>query len=90
MNMKRYASLSPELQKIMGESMQQACAAHRRLEVEKEKQDFEVMKKAGTKVNEVKDLRAFQALMKPVYASVEQQVGKEFMDRLTAAAQAAR
>jgi len=41
-------------------------------------------------VNEVKDLRAFQALMKPVYASVEQQVGKEFMDRLTAAAQAAR
>ena len=90
MNMQRYASLSPELQKIMGESMQQACAAHRRLEVEKEKQDFEVMKKAGTKVNEVKDLRAFQALMKPVYASVEQQVGKEFMDRLTAAAQAAR
>jgi len=74
----------------MGESMQQACAAHRRLEVEKEKQDFEVMKKAGTKVNEVKDLSAFQALMKPVYASVEQQVGKEFMDRLTAAAQAAR
>ena len=39
---------------------------------------------------EGKDLRAFQALMKPVYASVEQQVGKEFMDRLTAAAQAAR
>jgi hypothetical protein len=35
-------------------------------------------------------LQAFQALMKPVYAGVEQQVGKEFMDRLTAAAQAAR
>jgi hypothetical protein len=28
--------------------------------------------------------------MKPVYASVEQQVGKEFMDRLTTAAQAAK
>ena len=45
----------------------------------------------GQITNEVKDLKAFQALMKPVYASVEQQVGKEFMDRLTtAAAQAAK
>jgi len=76
--------------KVVGDSMQQACAAHRRYEVEKEKQDLDVMKKAGTQVNEVKDLKAFQALMKPVYASVEQQVGKEFMDRLAAAAQAAR
>jgi TRAP-type C4-dicarboxylate transport system substrate-binding protein len=88
--MKRYQSLAPDLQKVVGESMQEACAAHRRYEVAKEKQDFEIMKKAGTEVNEVKDLKAFQALMKPVYASVEQQVGKEFMDRLTAAAQAAR
>jgi TRAP-type C4-dicarboxylate transport system substrate-binding protein len=91
MNMKRYQSLSTDLQKIVDESMHQACAAHRRYEVEKEKQDYEVMKKAGTQINEVKDLKAFQALMKPVYASVEQQVGKEFMDRLaTAAAQAAK
>lgn len=91
MSMKRYQSLPADLQKIVGESMAQTCATHRRLEVEKEKQDYEVLKKAGTQINEVKDLRAFQALMKPVYASVEQQVGKEFMDRLaTAAAQAAK
>ncbi len=90
MNMKRYQSLAPDLQKVVADSMQQACAAHRRFEVEKEKQDLDVMKKAGTQVNEVKDLKAFQALMKPVYAGVEQQVGKEFMDRLTAAAQAAK
>ena len=90
MNLKKYQALAPDLQKAVDESMREGCQVHRRLEVEKEKQDFEVMKKAGTKVNEVKDLRAFQALMKPVYASVEQQVGKEFMDRLTAAAQAAR
>src|SRR5882672_7802631 len=90
MNMKRYQSLAPDLQKVVADSMQQACAAHRRFEVEKEKQDLDVMKKAGTQVNEVKDLKAFQSLMKPVYAGVEQQVGKEFMDRLTAAAQAAR
>ena len=91
MSMKRYQSLSPDLQKIVGEAMQQTCALHRKLEVEREKQDYEVMKKAGTQINEVKDPKAFQALMKPVYASVEQQVGKEFMDRLaTAAAQAAK
>jgi TRAP-type C4-dicarboxylate transport system substrate-binding protein len=89
--MKRYQSLSPDLQKVVGEAMQQTCALHRKLEVEREKQDYEVMKKAGTQINEVKDPKAFQALMKPVYASVEQQVGKEFMDRLTtAAAQAAK
>jgi tripartite ATP-independent transporter DctP family solute receptor len=91
MSMKRYQSLSPDLQKTVGEAMQQTCALHRRLEVEREKQDYDVMRKAGTQINEVKDLKAFQALMKPVYASVEQQVGKEFMDRLTtAAAQAAK
>jgi tripartite ATP-independent transporter DctP family solute receptor len=91
MSMKRYQSLSPDLQKIVGEAMQQTCALHRKLEVEREKQDYEVMKKAGTQINEVKDPKAFQALMKPVYTSVEQQVGKAFMDRLTtAAAQAAK
>jgi tripartite ATP-independent transporter DctP family solute receptor len=91
MNLKRYQSLPPDLQKVVGESMQQTCAVHRRYEVEREKQDYDVMKKAGTQINEVKDLKAFQALVKPVYASVEQQVGKEFMGRLTtAAAQAAK
>ena len=90
MSMKRYQSLSPDLQKTVGEAMQQTCALHRRLEVEREKQDYDVMRKAGTQINEVKDLKAFQALMKPVYASVEQQVGKEFMDRLATAAQAAK
>jgi tripartite ATP-independent transporter DctP family solute receptor len=91
MNLKRYQSLPPDLLKVVGESMQQTCTVHRRYEVEREKQDYDVMKKAGTQINEVKDLKAFQALVKPVYASVEQQVGKEFMDRLTtAAAQAAK
>jgi tripartite ATP-independent transporter DctP family solute receptor len=91
MNMKRYQSLAPDLQKVVDESMRIGCEAHRKFEVEKEKADFEVMKKAGVQINEVKDIKAFQALMKPVYASVEQKVGKEFMDRLqTAAAQAAK
>jgi TRAP-type C4-dicarboxylate transport system substrate-binding protein len=47
------------------------------------------MKKAGVQINEVKDIRAFQALMKPAYDYVEGQVGKEFMTRLRAAVQAA-
>ena len=41
------------------------------------------MKKAGVQINEVKDIKAFQALMKPAYDYVEGKVGKEFMDRLT-------
>jgi tripartite ATP-independent transporter DctP family solute receptor len=91
MNMKRYQSLPPDLQKVVDESMRTGCEAHRKFEVEHEKRDFEVMKKAGVQINEVKDIKVFQALMKPVYTSVEQKVGKEFMDRLaTAAAQAAK
>ena len=41
--------------------------------------DLDVMKKAGVQINEVKDIKAFQALMKPAYDYVEGQVGKEFM-----------
>jgi TRAP-type C4-dicarboxylate transport system substrate-binding protein len=69
--------------------MSEACQAHRRIEVQKEKSDFEIMKKAGVQVNEVKDIKAFQALMKPAYDYVEGQVGKEFMAKLRAAVQAA-
>jgi len=90
MNMKRYQSLPPDLQKVVDESMRTGCEAHRKFEVEHEKRDFDVMKKAGVQINEVKDIKVFQALMKPVYASVEQKVGKEFMDRLATAAQAAK
>ena len=90
MNMKRYQSLPPDLQKVVDESMRTGCEAHRKFEVEHEKRDFDVMKKAGVQINEVKDIKVFQALMKPVYASVERKVGKEFMDRLATAAQAAK
>ena len=89
MNLKKFQALPPDIQAVATESMQAACKAHRTFEMEKEKTDFDIMKKAGVQINEVKDARAFQALMKPVYASVQEKVGKEFMDRLaTAAAQA--
>jgi tripartite ATP-independent transporter DctP family solute receptor len=89
MNLKKYQALPADIQKIVEESMRDACQVHRRLEVEKEKSDLEVMKKAGMQINEVKDIKAFQALMKPAYDYVEGQVGKEFMARLRAAVQAA-
>jgi TRAP-type transport system periplasmic protein len=89
MNLKKYQALPADIHKAVDESMRDACQLHRKLEVEKEKSDFDVMKKAGVQINEVKDIRAFQALMKPAYDYVEGQVGKEFMNRLRAAVQAA-
>ena len=88
-NMQKYKALPPDLQKAMDDSMKDACLAHRKLEVEHEKIDFDIMKKAGVQINEVKDIKQFQALMKPVYDSVESKVGKEFMGRLNGAIQAA-
>ncbi len=90
MNLKRYQALPADLRQAVDESIRLACAAHRKHEVEKEAGDLEVIRKAGTRVNDVKDTKAFQALMKPVYDMVEQKVGKEFMARLLAAAAAAR
>ncbi len=89
MNLKKYQGLAPDIQKAVDESMREACLAHRKIEVEKEKSDFEVMKKAGVQINDVKDIKAFQALMKPAYDYVEGQVGKDFMTRLRAAVLAA-
>jgi TRAP-type transport system periplasmic protein len=89
MNLKKYQGLPADIQKVVDETMRDACQLHRRLEVDKEKSDFEIMKKAGVQINEVKDIKAFQALMKPAYDYVEGQVGKDFMARLRAAAQAA-
>ena len=88
-NLKKYQALPPDLQKAVDESMKAACEAHRKIEVEREKQDFDIMRKAGTQINEVKDIKQFQALMKPVYDGVESKVGKEFMTKLNSAIAAA-
>jgi TRAP-type transport system periplasmic protein len=90
MNLKKFQALPADIQAAATEAMKATCLAHRKFEVEKEKLDLDVMKKAGVQINEVRDPRAFQALMKPVYASVQEKVGKEFFDRLSTAAQAAK
>src|SRR5262252_6725015 len=89
MSQKRYQTLSPDLQKVVDDSMKETCVAHRKIEVEREKLDFEIMKKAGVQINEVKDIKQFQALMKPVYDSVETKVGKDFMTKMNGAIQTA-
>jgi tripartite ATP-independent transporter DctP family solute receptor len=89
MNLKKYQALPADLRQAVDESMKLGCEAHRKHEVAKEAGDLEALKKNGMQVVEVKDIKAFQTLMKPVYALVEQNVGKPFMDRLMSAAQAA-
>jgi tripartite ATP-independent transporter DctP family solute receptor len=84
-----YEGLAPDLRRAVDEAAAAACAAHRRFEVEREKAAFEVMRKAGVQVNEVKDPKAFRDRMGPVYEAVAARIGKEFVDRLVAAAKAA-
>src|SRR5580765_7030955 len=51
MNLKKYQALAPDLQKAVDESMKAACDANRKIEVERERADFDIMKKAGTQIN---------------------------------------
>ena len=88
MNMKRYQGLAPDLQKAVDDSMKETCLAHRKYEVEREKLDFDIMKKAGVQINEVKDIREFQDRAAPVWKFLEGKVGKEFFDRVVAEAKA--
>ena len=87
------ARLPREIQALhtaLDEAGKAACALHRKNEVQKEREGLDFVKeKAGVQVNEVRDLRPFQSRMGPVYEFVASKVGKEFMDRLMAAARAA-
>ncbi len=85
-----HQSLPADLRRAVDDAARAACALHRKIEIEKEKTDLEVMRKAGVQINEVRDIRAFRDRMGPVYQAVTATVGKEFMDRLIAAAKAAQ
>lgn len=89
-NIKKYQGLPADLRQAVDEAGKAACALHRKNEVQKEREGLDFVKeKAGVQVNEVRDLRPFQSRMGPVYEFVASKVGKEFMDRLMAAARAA-
>jgi tripartite ATP-independent transporter DctP family solute receptor len=89
-NLKKYQALPPDLRQAMDEAGKAACAMDRKAELEKEKGDLEFIKKYGVQVNDVKDLKAFQERMGPAYDLVTTKVGKEWMDRITAAVKAAQ
>ena len=89
-NLKKYQALPPDLRQAMDEAGKAACAMDRKAELEKEKGDLEFIKKYGVQVNDVKDLKAFQDRMGPAYDLVTTKVGKEWMDRITAAVKAAQ
>ena len=89
MSTKAYESLG-ELKPVIDEAAAAARAVHRKADADKEQGAFETMRKAGVQINEVKDLKAFQDRMTPVYQAVAAKAGKEFVDRVVAAAAAAR
>lgn len=89
-NLRKYQALPADLRQAVDEAAKATCAKDRTAELDKEKSDLAVMEKAGVKINEVKDLAAFQARMKPAYDLVAAKVGKEWLDKVVAAAKAAQ
>lgn len=89
-NLRKYQALAPDLRQAVDAAAKAACRKDREAELRKEREDLAVMEKSGVKVNEVKDLAAFQSRMKPAYDLVAQKVGKGWLDKVTAAAKAAQ
>jgi tripartite ATP-independent transporter DctP family solute receptor len=90
MNLKRYQSLPADLRSAVDEAARATCALDRKSEVDKEKGDLDFIRKSGVQVNEVKDLKPFQDRMAPAYDLVASKVGRDWMDKITAAVKAAR
>ena len=88
-NLRKYNALAPDLRQAVNDAAKAACALDRSAEVEGEKAGLAVIEKAGVKINEVKDLKPFQARMQPAYDLVAQKVGKAWMDQVMAAVKAA-
>jgi TRAP-type transport system periplasmic protein len=88
-NLRKYNALPADQRAVIDESAKAMCAADRKAELDGEKAELEVIRKAGVNVNEVTDLKAFQSRMGPAYDVVTQKVGKEWMDKVMAAVKAA-
>ena len=88
-NLKKYQALPADLRQAVDDAAKAACMKDRQAEIEGEKAGLAEIEKRNVKVNEVKDLKAFQARMKPAYDLVVAKVGKEWLDQVMAAAKAA-
>ena len=89
-NLRKHEALPADLRQAVEEAAQAACAVDRKSEVDKEKADLAFLATAGVRVNEIKDLAAFQARMQPAYDLVTAKVGKAWMDEMMAAVRAAQ
>jgi TRAP-type C4-dicarboxylate transport system substrate-binding protein len=88
-NLRKYNALPADLRAAVDAAAKAACAMDRKAEIDKEADDLAFMQKSGVKVNEVKDLKAFQSRMKPAYDLVVGKVGQPWMDKVLAAVKAA-
>ena len=88
-NLKKYNALDADAKKAMDTAAAAACKKDRDAEVEKNKADLELVKKAGVQVNEVANIEEFRSRMAPAYEAVTAKVGKEWMDKVMAAVKSA-
>src|SRR5712692_1777315 len=85
-NKKRYDALPADLKSAVDAASKEACAVDRKSEVESEEGDLATIRKAGVQVNEISDLRPFRDMMGPVYQEIGAKVGKDWLDKVLAAA----
>ena len=83
---KKYDALSADLKKAVDGAAKDTCALDRKAEVDSEAGDLEIIRKAGVKVNDIADIRPFRDMMGPVYQEIGAKVGKEWLDKVLAAA----
>ncbi|HEY3077920.1 MAG TPA: TRAP transporter substrate-binding protein [Burkholderiales bacterium] len=86
MNKKKYDALAPDLKKAVDAASKDACAVDRKSEVDMEAGDLATIRKAGVQVNEITDLKPFRDMMGPVYQEIGAKVGKDWLDKVLAAA----
>ena len=85
-NKRKYDALSADIKKVVDAAAKDTCALDRKAEVDSEAGDLETIRKAGVKVNDIGDIRPFREMMGPVYQEVGVKVGKEWLDKVLAAA----
>ena len=85
-NKRKYDALPAELKKVVDAAAKDTCALDRKAEVDSEAGDLATIRKAGVKVNDIGDIRPFRDMMGPVYQEVGAKVGKEWLDKVLAAA----
>lgn len=85
-NKKKYDAMPADLKKIVDAAAKDTCALDRKAELDSEAGDLETIRKAGVKVNDIGDIRPFRDMMGPVYQEVGAKVGKEWLDKVLAAA----